>query len=369
MKRYLILSLLLAYSSLLMAQGASVCSDESIMAMKGSWKRDADVSHTPGNAAKGSRIDAFSKLFQQAYPNPRGAEAIWYRSYNHPFFTNGGPDAYSFCSLYKSWYCNKNYGKLMLQEETGTWAYVFVNYFSWFMSGQYDKLEFTVGGRPVFRLPKKEGEWKGCPMYEATSHDKGTFHCVLILRPGNELPWRPITQKQYLDERRKIWVAHQQTARDFARKTDSSYKKSIENVRKNTYLKEAEKAKMIENFQKARDNNLAKIIADTAKQILYWQKRIDVIDNYIAKNNAATLQQPAVIKNSADFAGVFETEAQGGKQLVTANPNYFKKQFAPAVPQMMILYWKWEKGVASQDFKQQMDTNFPIEKLQAMIDK
>jgi hypothetical protein len=369
MKRILILPILLIYSSLSMAQGTSACSDEIIMATKGSWKRLEDVAHKPGNAAKASRIDAISKLFQQAYPNPTGMEALWYRTYSSRMFTNGGPDAYSFYSLYKSWYCNKNIGKLFLGDETGTWAYVFVNFFSWFMSDQYDKLDFTIGGRNVYRLPKIKGEWRGYPLYELTSHELKTFNCVLIIRPGNELPWRPITQKNYLDERRKKLAASQQTSRDFARKTDSSYNKSIENVRKNTYMKEAEKAKMIENLQKARDNNLAKIISDSARQIQYWQKKIDVIDNYIATNNAATLQQPAVIKNTYEFNGTFETQAQGGIELVTANPNYFKKNLAPEVPQMMILYWRWEKGVAAQEFKRQIDANFPIEKLQAMIDK
>lgn len=368
MKRFLLLPLLI-YSSLLMAQGASVCSDETIMAVKGSWKRLGDVAHTPGNSAKASRIDAINKLFQQAYPNPMGMEALWYRTYSTRLFTNGGPDAYSFYSLYKSWYCNKNTNKMFLGDETGTWAYVFVNYFSWFMSNQYDKLDFTIGGRNVYRLPKIKGEWKGYPLYQLSSHDLGTFNCVLIIRPGNELPWRPITQKNYLDERRKILAARQKESRDFARKTDSSYNRSIENVRKSTYMKEADKAKMIENLQKAHDNNLTRIIADSARQIQYWQKKIDVIDNYIAKSDAATLQQPAVIKNTVEFSGTFETVAQGGIELVTANPNYFKKNLAPEVPQMMVLYWRWERGPAAQDFKRQFEANFPIEKLQAMIDK
>jgi hypothetical protein len=369
MKIFFIPLLLIVHSSSLVAQGVSTCNDETIMAVKGNWKRIEDVNHTPGNAAKASRIDAISKLFLQAYPNPMGIEAFWYRTYTTRLFTNGGPDAYSFYSLYKSWYCNKNINKLFLGEETGTWAYVFVNYFSWFMSNQYDKLDFTVGGRNVYRLPKIKGEWKGYPLYQLSSHHLGTFNCALILRPGNELPWRPITQRQYLDERRKILVAQRQTSRNFARKTDSSYNKSIENVRKNTFMKEADKARNIENLQKARDYNLSKIIADSARQIQYWQKKIDLIDNYIAKNDAITLQQPAVTRNTAEFTGAFEPVTQGGIELVTANPNYFKKNLAPEVPQMMILYWRWEKGPAAQDFKRQLETNFPIEKLQAMIDK
>ncbi|HEX2629969.1 MAG TPA: hypothetical protein VHM26_13180, partial [Chitinophagaceae bacterium] len=140
-------------------------------------------------------------------------------------------------------------------------------------------------------------------------------------------------------------------------------------VKKNTFLKEEEKAKMITNFENARDKNLSIIIADSARQIQYWQKKIDVIDNYIAKTDAATLKQPAVIKNTFEFNGVFETQAEGGIELVTANPNYFKKNLAPEVPQMMVLYWKWEKGPPARDFKRHIDEDFPIEKLQAMIDK
>lgn len=350
-------------------QNDFVCSDEMILAVKGTWDKTENVTHTPASAAKSTRIDAISKLFQAAYSNPRGTEPTWYRSFNYSLFTDGGPQAYSFSSLYKHYYCNQNYKKLMLGEETGTWAYAFINQFSWFMSNQYDKLDFTIGGRNVYRLPKTEGEWKGYPLYNATAHDKGTFHCILILRPGTELPWRPITQQHYLTERKKIWQAHLQQMRDVPRKTDSMYNRSIKDVKENTFMKPEDKAKMIDNFEKARDKNMATFLKDSGRQAQYWQKKIDVIDAYIAQSDAKTLQQAAVIKNTADFAGKFETEAEGGHELVTANPNYFKKQFKPDVPQMILLYWKWERGPAAKDFKQQFEANFPVEKLQAMIDK
>jgi hypothetical protein len=369
MKKNFLLVVVSAFAQWAAAQASFDCSKETVMDVKSSWKKETDVMHTPASVAKSKRIDAISKLFQEAYPDPRGLQPLWYRSFGYPLFTNGGPQSYTFNSLFKAWYCNTNLHKMLLGDETGTWGYVFINQFSWFMSNQYDRLDFTIDGRNVYRLPKKEGEWKGYPLYNATSHDKGTFHCVLILRPGTELPWRPITQKQYLTERRKIWAARQQESRDYPRKADSAYSKSLESIRKNTYMKEEDKAKVLENLKKSHEQQVATRNVNIPKQLEYWQKKIDVIDKYIAGSDAATLQQPAVIKNTYEFNGIFETEAQGGIALVTANPAYFKKQFAPDVPQMMILYWMWENNAPAQHFKQQFEANFQIEKLQAMIDK
>ena len=163
------------------------CNDETIMNTKGSWKKRPDALMNAGNQGQAiSHIDAISKLFQTAYPEPKGMEAGWYRTMHDNSLINNGPIPYQFNSLFLAWYCNSNVNKLELGGETGTWAYAFVNSFNWFISRQYDLLLIKVNGEDVYILPPVKGEWKGYPLYQASSHgDKG--RCI-ILTHNNKVP-------------------------------------------------------------------------------------------------------------------------------------------------------------------------------------
>ena len=155
------------------------CTDETVMNTKGGWKKRADALMNAGNQGQAiSHIDAISKLFQTAYPEPKGMEAGWYRTMHGNSLINNGPIPYQFNSLFLAWYCNSNVNKLELSGETGTWAYAFVNSFNWFISRQYDLLLIKVKGQDVYILPPVKGEWKGYPLYQASSHgDKG--RCII----------------------------------------------------------------------------------------------------------------------------------------------------------------------------------------------
>ena len=55
--------------------------------------------------------------------------------------------------------------------------------------------------------------------------------------------------------------------------------------------------------------------------------------------------------------------------IVVVNPDYFKLNLPRYVPQMIVLYWSWDKNGPCQDFKKQLEENFPVDQLKAMIDK
>jgi hypothetical protein len=57
--------------------------------------------------------------------------------------------------------------------------------------------------------------------------------------------------------------------------------------------------------------------------------------------------------------------------IVTDNPNYFRRDLPKYVPQVFILEWSWSDGKlkCSKDFRNAVEQNFPVEQLQAMIDK
>lgn len=345
---------------------AEACTDEAVMRVNGSWKKRQDALMQPGNqAAVHSRIDNISTLFLATYPSPKGIEAGWYRTMTRPMFTNG-PSAYAYNSLYFSWYCNKNFNRLMLGGETRTWAYVFVNYFSWFLN---DTLHFRVNGQRVYYMPEPIGEWKGHPLYDAPAHS-GDGRCIVLIRKGEARPWTKVTQQQYLEGLRRKWMGLRQEAAAAGGKTIAGYQKSIAEIRKNQFLPAHQREKVIADLQKRIGEFQKRRSADSAKNTGYWNDKIAVIDNYLSATPAATLQLPARVlqKEINDFKGAFTKEPKSA-EFVTVNTAYFNKQSPAAVPQLMVLYWRWSNNAPAHDFKEQFESNFPVEQLQAMIDK
>jgi hypothetical protein len=357
--------LALSPSAILRAQDN--CSDDAILSVKGSWKKrpDANMEYSKDPARVTRYIDSISRLFQATYPEPKGIEAGWYRSMGNPAFS-GAPTSYTFNSLYFSWFCSKEMHKMALGDETGTWVWVFVNNLD-AMIGR-DGWSIAVNGFPIHTMPYKSGRWKGYDTYHPLGKsERGS--CIFLFRPG-QLPWRPISQLEYLtalkpfleDLRKKSMgpSPEQQAADD---------QKEIERIQKNPDLKPELKQAMLNGIYD-RQRQMRQYAANTKLPDAYDQK-IRLIDNYIHSASPAQLQSPAVLQSNARdiFDGSFSSEEKGGSVLVIANPDYFNKQIPAYLPQCMVIYWTWDKGAASMDFKQKFEADFPVEKLQAMLEE
>jgi hypothetical protein len=70
-----------------------------------------------------------------------------------------------------------------------------------------------------------------------------------------------------------------------------------------------------------------------------------------------------------NFSGKFSTIEKGGRLLITIDTGYFNTRLPRYVPQLIVLYWEWDNNIPGLNFKKQMEDNFPIEQLKAMIDK
>ncbi|MEO8405049.1 MAG: hypothetical protein ABI480_10650 [Chitinophagaceae bacterium] len=343
------------------------CIGQDLLTIKGNWKKGSDANMVVTNQAKViSHIDAMSELFKSAYPQPKGMEVKWYHSMNgHPVINNG-PQPYQYNSLYQSWYCNKTANKVELDEETGTWAYAFVNNFNWFMGDQYDKLLVRVNNQDVYFLPKVVGQWKGYNLYSTSSHSMG--QCIILLH-NDQLPWKPVTQLQYLQAVRAYWekskAAQDHVNDDNAVRTQ----KIMENTRNNKGLKQEDKDKTIAGLQKDLDALPEKIADNLASSTKYYNPKFKLMDDYITQHSSS-LQDPAIIETrlASEFNGSFTT-LEKGQMLVMVNPDYFNKRLPAYAAQMIVLYWRWDKNPASMNFKAEFEANFPIDKLKAMIDK
>jgi hypothetical protein len=344
------------------------CDDEIVMAIKSNWKKRSDaLMKTDYQAQVISRIDAISNFFKTAYPEPKGMEAGWYRAMDGNPVIKNGPMPYQFYSIYKDWYCNTNVKKLLLADETGTWAYAFVNNFYWFMSDQYDLLSIKVNADNVYILPPEKGKWKGYPIYQAHAHgDKG--RCI-ILTHNNQVPWKPITQQQYLQALKSFWQKQKQDTDDGYIKQEEELKKRITAIQNST-LKQADKDVITAGLQKSLDDLPKRKTEFITKDNKYRNDKLSAVDKYISQNSSL-LQQPAIMERrlAGDFDGSFSTLESGGQMLVTIDTVYFNKQLPRYAAQMIVLYWRWDNGAPSRNFKKEFEENFPIDKLKAMIDK
>jgi hypothetical protein len=367
-KKIVVVNILFSLFLLNRAVAQPLCNDAIIMNVKSKWiEKSNTLAKIDGLPQIIKRIDAISTFFKTAYPEPTGVEARWYRFIDGAPIIKNGPIPYQFNSLYLAWYCNKNVHQLLLGGETGTWAYTFVNSFGWFISNQYDLLNIKVKGENVYVLPPEKGTWKGYPIYEASAH--GNKSRCIILMHNDQVPWKPITQQQYLQGLRNFWEKQKQDADDSYIKQEKDIKKMIAGINNST-LKQADKDVIIAGMQKELADLPKRNAANSAKSDEYRNERLSILDKY-TRENPSSLQNAAIIDRpkADDFDGRFSTLENGGQLLVTINPGYFNKQLPLYAAQLIVLYWRWDNDAPALNFKKQLEENFPVDKLKAMLDK
>ncbi|MFL5738573.1 MAG: hypothetical protein ACJ75B_00040 [Flavisolibacter sp.] len=320
------------------------------------------------------RIDKIAALFQQAYPEPVGMQAKWYRAIRGSSLVENGPVPYQFNSLYEAWYCNPNLHKLMIGSETGTWAYVHANSFGWLISDQSDKLWITIGGQTAYLLAKKIGEWKGLALYEPSSN-RGKCKAVLFTRK-NQLPYAAVNRLQFLQAMKENLEA------DKKRELDAQGKMPVRSDAEEEQVKQKRADAYIKSFRperqaQARINYMKDYKTDQMRKnemlqqtAAYFDAKIKAIDHAWIGLDEKGLEQPAIVTEDYHelFKG-FSTEEKGGRMIVVLNKNYFDLKLPKYAPQFLVLYWEWDGNRAAQNFKKHLEENFPVEQMQALIDK
>ena len=356
---------------------AQPCNAETIISTKGSWTKTRDYLNAGNQSQIISRIDKMQKVLQAAYADPRGIEVRWYRNMvNDPLVINGSTP-YQLNAMFQIYYC-LNENKIQLGDETSTWMYVYANHFNWFMEYNHD---FTVKKNPVYLLTKKVGEMQGYPVFEGihngTSNTGTRYSRAVILTRNGQSPYVPVTQKQYLKafllfNEKKLPEALAGIERGYKIKTDAEEEaekqKTLESIAKNNKpdAVERRKAEYLKNYKTDKQKK-EEWIATTKKN---YEEAMKPVQALLANSSEQELQQPAIV-DDIDFLKFkgFSTEAKDGRQVVTLNPAYFDNKLPKYVPQFLIVYWRWEKNKASENFKNEMEANFNFKSLQEMIDK
>ena len=349
------------------------CDPKDVASAKGVWKKVSDANideQISGYQQIRKRSDAIASLFQSAIPEPKGMEAQWYRTMEGCPLVKNGPVPFQVNCLYLNYYCDQQNGnKLKIEDETGVWSYVFANDFNWFL---YRLGNWMIDGKRItfFLLPRQKGQWKGFPLYIG---EHGEVCSAVIVTHENQLPYYPITQKQYL-------LAVLDSAEKKYTQDTLSYNKYEESLKKN--LAEEERTLTIKDREKILDG-LRKQLGDYQQKKDGYKKstetdflrRKKIIEDYLNSASETELESPAVIwetNTMGDFKGRFDTEKDGGRMLVRFNHDYFKKELPGYVPQFFVVYWRWSpdpRNLASKNFRQQFESDFDVEKLKSMLDK
>ncbi len=366
---------------------------------KGRWIKNPDNLFTTAEQSEVfKRLDEIHQLVLKIYPEPKGVDAVWHRTNRNQFFAsqvkidynrdgvlkrneiNGIPVAsYYYRAGFFSYFCDgvKNQMYQGWPGETGTWINVYVNSFDAYAGGGVDD-PMTIDGRPVrMRIPVRK-TWKG---YELLYNDELSNNRSILIHRDGILPYIPVTRKQYLDHS----IQHLNEI------FDKTIKEMQEIPVRSLEVQEAEKKIKLAKFEKdfGQDPKRLKSAVDyflSGYQTEQQQRdervkaiaknKEDILKHYQDELEKTTkeglLGSPATIRvfHSPDAqAPVFVKETEGGSMLITENPAYINKDLPKHVPQFMVFRWSWDSNPPLKKIGEIVEANFPIEKLQAMIDK
>jgi len=383
------------------------CNDKLYMTLDGKWKKENDYPGSPGFSKADQletfkRLDAIHKLIFEAYPEPKGLDVWWHRTQiGNRFFaqeTKFSKDVdgrlrkdyikgtavgnYSYTAGFFHYYCFNDVTKreVRVGGETGTWFSVKANEL-WTVTGDIGDDTMTVDRRPVFLLYPKKEIWKGHQMFFPGS-SLSSQRTVLVHRNGI-LPYIPVTRKQYFDHSIPCVDKHFDqlikgleleaafTIKEQEAKKQQMLKKIEEDNKNDLQKMEAAKKKILANFRSEQvflDANKAKVEKQRILTLKLYRQELE------KTKMANLLDSPAVVFELHHYVlteaiPIFITEEEGGKMLVTENPAYIRKDLPKFVPQFFIVYWTINPGAPGEHLRKRIEEYFPIERLQAMIDK
>jgi hypothetical protein len=319
------------------------------------------------NAEALKRINQLNDLVYQIYPQPTGADVGWNGSFVKTSFADqvkfemnqndmlneehvkiNAVHRYQYNLILFPWSCcgEKEICNIFPEISGGTGVSISANDLqiaagNTILNGN----EWTIEGRPIKFKMATMGKWKGFELLSSESGANAALsgsRYVLITRPGMS-PYIPVTRKQYLDR-----------AIPFVTKTYDQYIANAEKMDDKTTGDEYKKG-----FMKDKETIL--------------KKYQDALEESTKKK---LLDVPAIVFGPGMelISPIFSTEVEDGRMLVTENPNYFRKDLPKYVPQFFILEWSGKDSKKmgenwSYNFRKLIEENFPVDKLQAMIDK
>lgn len=303
-----------------------------ILDQKEQAERNSESHRKPG-ATELQNIDRTVALLNQSLPDLRGIEGRYSKKTVDP-----APGAhilhYSITAAFFNYYClpaqnqtSPYHGQIRLADETGTWIYFYFNSMGPFgnESASLGREMGAANGRPIFILPKAEGEWKGHRLFLPTVNQQKSG-AIILSRPGRS-PFVPVSRDEFLRAREKV-------------------------------------------AQKYLDDAIAKT-GSTALASKERQRQLDDLKGFLASMSSTELQSPAFVVewSASPLRGrVFGTEASGARPLVTVDPAFVDQSQPQSAVQLIVVYWREDESVPSEhELIRQFKSNFNVPALEEMI--
>ena len=343
------------------------CNDEILKNVKGEWIHWGDPWYAklskPQEQEVRKRVETIHQFIYNLTPILPGMDAAWgIHSTDYDFaqqakteYLQGGQSrmkyyngiplvSYTYnigfyeysCGLYG----NPNAMRKGYPREDGAHLRIAVNTLNEFLRRDYGGVEgMQIDGRNIKMMPPVIGTWKGYTMYDTENSD----FSILLHRDGM-LPYIPVTRKEYLE----LSISYFNKFYDNNIKAYDDLGALLDKKQKEENIKSQEKQRedVLKHYKDELAITTAKGLLDSPAIVLGF---LDPLPNY----------------------SIFTSDTKLGYMLVTENPKYFRKDLPKYVPQSFILSLSKMKWwfTPKIDPITVLEEKFPIEKLQAMIDK
>lgn len=379
------------------------CTDAMAQQAKGRWIPNYDLAPSVSLTQKQesyNRLEVLHNILLRMFPQPVGVDIRVNRSAAKGYYGSTRkyhytPDdrltfdymkifsilSYSYYANFSPHYCaHTDKGLVFMtgnQNENSDGIGISVNDFSGLVSGPSSDDGWTINGQPVRMLSTMINEkWKG---YELYGDVRGPGRHILIHREGM-LPYIPVTRKQYLERciffnaqlHDKIIEGARQMPVRSLEEQEKEKNARLTNFEKD-FGKDPKRLKSAVDYylsgyktdQQIREEN----IANAKKQKEQELKKFT--DELEKTTNEGLLDSPAVIRVMYYSDLIFDTDTKTGSMLITENPDYIRKELPAYMPQFIVLNWKWNVGFYPVHIRYEklFLQDFPVEKLQALIDK
>lgn len=371
------------------------CTDAIVQKAKGRWMKHPGYDMST-NAEANKRMGEIHNLFLKIYPQAIGVDALWHRRYGISYFgtkrkyfrDGAGVLTFDYSNLpnFAKYYYRCAFfaytcgdGNSMwpgYPGETGSTLTITANdtQGSGSAGGAADDTWTINGLPPGMRAPVL----KTIRGFELQYPGPGSGARYVLIHRKGILPYIPVTRKQYLDYciiyHTKLWdegiKAQEQMPVRTLEEQEKEKKTKLAKFEKD-FGKDPKRLKSVVDYylsgyqtdQQQREesvNKAKKIKADELKKFT---------DELEKTTKEGLLDSPAAVVVKYHSTPIFETDPLKGHMLITENPDYIRKDLPKHVPQVFVVWWRFNDWAPQKRIGEIIEQDFPFEKLQAMIDK
>lgn len=377
------------------------CTQDYIVTVKGKWINRLDNSANITASQKQEaykRLDILHSYLLKMYPDPTGVDVRVSRGAGNTEFGSTRKyhitdddrltfdyvkhlpiKKYYYTANFSPHYCaHTNEGIVFASgssNENSDGLGLTVNDLAGVVGGFASDDDWLINGLPIrMRNSIIMEKWKG---YEIYGDVRLRSRAILIHREGM-LPYTPVTRKQYLERCLVVTTNLHDKIISFAEQMPV---RSLEEQQK-------EKNEMLAKIEKDFGNDPRRLKSAVDYYLSGYKTEQQIRDEQVQKSKKmkeqelkrftdelekttreGLLDSPAFIRVMYISDLIFDTDPKTGSMLVTDNPDYIRKELPAHVPQFMVLSWKWSEYPPHLRYKEMFFQDFPMEKLQAMLDK